>query len=170
VPTANIVEGRFGADVKKYLKWIIGFVGVAALLLTTFVYNKLPEFREKAKQSEVKANLSALMSAERAHRDAWGEYTDDFEKLGVARLGSGSITIGFMGAKPGSKSLIHKGELVPYDERLIPPQLRLCADCAAGKSGFRVFASFDTEIEGKSANDIWTLDQDGKIEHVGVFP
>jgi prepilin-type N-terminal cleavage/methylation domain-containing protein len=74
---------------------VVGIIGILAAIAVP----QFSKFQARARQSEVKANLAALFSAEKAFFSEWSHYTVDVANAGFGIEGSGlRYNIGFPAA------------------------------------------------------------------------
>lgn len=70
---------------------VVAIIGLLAAIAVP-MYSK---FQARARQSEAKANLSAIFSAEASFATEWGGYADSFVDIGYAPTGKVIYAIGF---------------------------------------------------------------------------
>jgi type IV pilus assembly protein PilA len=135
-------------------------VAVIGVLAAIAVPNFL-KFQSRAKQSEAKANLKGLFTAQKAHYAETGRYCTSFEKCGWE-------------AQTGSRYIYMLGqEAVGGDKADSYPLLRMRASAAlteldiesrVKKGSFLLIAVGN--IDSDSDLDIWTIDQDNNLKNV----
>lgn len=94
-----------GVSMRSILKSSKGFslvelmvvVSIIGILAAVAIPN-FQRFTAKAKQSEIKSNLSALYSAERAFNAEWQQFIGGFAAMGYQPLGQLRYTHGFTGS------------------------------------------------------------------------
>ena len=151
---------------------VVAIIGI----LTTVAVPGFRSFQAKARQSEAKALLGGLYTAERTFRMEWGTYFGDFRNIGFYPEGNLLYRVGFASAGitapagytgPGVAAGI---VAVKYDSKKYCDAAVNCAEVGYGSgagtirigsvaaaSTFRAEASGD--IDGDSDKDIWTIDQ-----------
>lgn len=152
---------------------VVAIIGILAAIAVP----NYQRFTAKSKQSEAKANLSALYSAERAFQSEWNTYSTEFSRVGYAPSGNlryehgfataydtlpenytgqtaltiaGSMSSTWCGAAPaGTCSLT----TIPQD-----PTGAIDGASTADPTTFTAAAAGD--IDGDAYLDQWTMNQD----------
>ena len=174
--------------------WVFGLVGCIVLLpmvvavvgiLAAIAIPNFLKYQCKAKQSEAKANLAGLYTAEKAFYGEYGFYTTDLKALNWEPIGTPLYLYGFAeagpdrlpdGAQPpadydpsrkdtsdpgaltGGYSTAKMRDLTGYP--LDPVDVPAQAVVAEDGSGFVVAAIGDIDTDARVTLDVWTMDQD----------
>jgi type IV pilus assembly protein PilA len=156
---------------------VVAIIGILAAIAVP----NYQKFTAKSKQSEAKANLAALYSAERAFQSEWQMYNTEFSRVGYAPSGTlryqhgfvtafttlptnytgattldvaGSKATDWCGAAPANTCAV---QTVPQD-----PTGQLDASTATATT-FTAAAAGD--IDGDAAFDKWTMDHNKRLQN-----
>ncbi len=144
VRAVQAMRNRHGFSLTE-LMIVVAIIGILAVIA---IPNFL-KYQARAKQSEAKANLVAIHTSEMAYFAEKNTYVDDFNAIGFAVTGS---------------SQLYYYELGSSSFGTLPPGCTASTLDNVSDTGFTAAAT--ANIDGDSTCDVWTIDQDKKLENV----
>jgi type IV pilus assembly protein PilA len=124
---------------------VVAIIGILAAIAIP----KFMSFQARAKQSEAKANLVHIHTAEMAYFAEYNGYIDDFNAIGFGVTGSSQRYYYELGKT-------HSGTL--------PPGCTASTLDSVSSSGFKAVAIGN--IDGDSTCDVWTIDENKNLVNV----
>lgn len=136
-------------------------------------------------QRVARADLLLMYEAERQFFNEHGHYTTDMKALrvfpkkvmfafGFTKPANFTKELARAGAEPQVDNVVKLGEALKLDFGYSPKTkvreiswaelAAVCPDCTATESGYKVIAA--ANLDDDPQLDIWTIDQDGHIEHL----
>jgi hypothetical protein len=112
----------------------------------------------RSRQSEARANLKAINTAERDFRGRFGRYTDSFQELGFYPESRRAYVLGFSAG--GADRL-----MLPDKPRRPVRESDLPRGMGAGKDHFRAGAAGHPNSRSDEL-DVWTIDETGELQHL----
>jgi type IV pilus assembly protein PilA len=151
---------------------VVAIIGILAAIAVP----NYQRFTAKSKQSEAKANLAALYSAERAFQSEWQVYNTVFQRIGYAPTGMLRYQHGFLtaadnlpsnytgdttgAADSSTATYCTQGAGAPTNScnvSILPVAPAALPASTAGNTTFTAAASGD--IDGDAASDQWTINE-----------
>jgi len=138
------VQGQQGFSLTE-LMIVVAIIGILAAVAIP----KFMSFQARAKQSEAKANLVYIHTAEMAYFAEYNGYLDDFNAIGFGVTGSSQRYYYELGKS-------HSGTL--------PPGCTASTLDMVSSSGFKAVAIGN--IDGDPTCDVWTIDDQKNLVNV----